>query len=60
MLHPNTAAILVMGLGCENNHIAEFKKVLGDYDEERVKFIAVQESGDEISEVLDLVEELVD
>ncbi|MCR6107756.1 altronate dehydratase [Salipaludibacillus agaradhaerens] len=59
VMHPNAAAILVMGLGCENNHIAEFKKVLGDYDEERVKFIAVQESGDEISEALDLVEGLV-
>ncbi|MCR6111875.1 altronate dehydratase [Bacillus sp. A301a_S52] len=60
VMHPNAAAILVMGLGCENNHIAEFKKVLGDYDEERVKFIAVQESADEISEALELVEELVD
>lgn len=58
--HPNAAAILVMGLGCENNHIAEFKKVIGEYDDRRVKFIEVQESGDEIDEALELVEELAE
>ncbi|MCG0276297.1 MAG: UxaA family hydrolase [Thermosediminibacteraceae bacterium] len=27
--------MLVLGLGCENNNIEEFKKVLDDYDPER-------------------------
>ncbi|WP_088102811.1 UxaA family hydrolase [Halalkalibacter urbisdiaboli] len=58
--HPNAAAILVLGLGCENNHIAEFKKVIGEYDENRVKFMSVQESTDELDEGLQLLEELVD
>jgi len=57
--HPNAAGILVLGLGCENNHIAEFKKVIGDYDENRVKFLGVQEADDELDEGLALLEELV-
>ncbi len=57
--HPNAAGILVLGLGCENNHIAEFKKVIGDYDEKRVKFLSVQEAADEFDEGLELLEELV-
>lgn len=27
--HPNAGGVLVLGLGCENNNIQEFKKVLG-------------------------------
>ncbi|GAE32078.1 UxaA family hydrolase [Alkalihalobacillus hemicellulosilyticus] len=57
--HPNAAAILVMGLGCENNYIEFFKQVLGDYDEKRVHFIEVQQVDDEIEEGLDAMEELV-
>ncbi len=58
--HPNAAGVLVMGLGCENNYIAEFKKVIGDFDEDRVKFISVQETTDEIEHSLDLIDELAD
>ena len=36
--HPNAGAVLVLGLGCENNQIASFKEVIGEWDEERVKF----------------------
>lgn len=57
--HPNAGAVLVVGLGCENNYIAEFKKVLGDYDAERVKFLVAQEVEDEISAGVELVEELI-
>jgi len=56
--HPNAGAVLVVGLGCENNHIAEFKKVLGDYDPERVKFLVAQEVEDEISVGIELAQEL--
>lgn len=37
--HPNAGGVLVFGLGCENNTVSEFKKVLGHYEEERVKFL---------------------
>lgn len=30
--HPNAAAVLVVGLGCENGNIEELKKVFGDVD----------------------------
>lgn len=58
--HPNAAGVLVLGLGCENNNIPLFKTVLGDIDEERVRFMSTQEHNDEISEGLRLIEELVD
>ncbi len=57
--HPNAAGVLVLGLGCENNNIPEFKKLLGNYDPDRVKFLTAQEAGDEIEEGLKLIGELV-
>lgn len=57
--HPNAAGVLVMGLGCENNHLESFKKVLGQVDERRVKFLKVQEVEDETEEGLRLIDELV-
>ena len=56
--HPNAAAVLVVGLGCENGNIDELKKVLGVYDESRVKFLVAQESEDEIADGVKIVEEL--
>lgn len=56
--HPNAAGVLVLGLGCENNNIAEFKKVLGTWDEERVRFLITQECKDEIEEGTRIIREL--
>ena len=56
--HPNAAAVLVVGLGCENGNIDELKKVLGDYDENRVKFLVAQDFEDEIAEGIKVIEEL--
>ena len=56
--HPNAAGVLVLGLGCENNNIAEFKKVIGDYNPDRVKFLVAQEFDDEIAEGVRLINEL--
>lgn len=58
--HPNAGGVLVLGLGCENNNVEEFKKVLGHYDPERVKFLVAQEVGDEIEEGARLIGELVE
>ena len=46
--HPNAGGVLVLGLGCENNQVAEFERTLGEYDSERVKFLISQEVDDEI------------
>ena len=56
--HPNAAAVLVVGLDCENGNIEELKKVLGEYDENRVKFLVCQESQDEISDGIEIVKGL--
>jgi altronate hydrolase len=48
--HPNAGGVLVLGLGCENNTMDEFMKALGDYDEERTRFIVTQQVGNEIEE----------
>lgn len=56
--HPNAAAVLVVGLGCENGNIEELKKFLGDYDDERVKFLVCQEVDDEIAEGERILKEL--
>ncbi len=56
--HPNCAGVLVLSLGCENNNLNEMKKVLGEYDEKRVKFLVCQDAEDEIGEGVKLVEEL--
>jgi len=56
--HPNAGAVLVIGLGCENNTVDEFRKVLGDFDGERVKFLVTQKTGDEIAEGKKLLAEL--
>ena len=56
--HPNAGAVLVLGLGCENNNIGEFKKILGDYNPDRVKFLEAQTVEDEIAEGVRLIGEL--
>ena len=56
--HPNAAGVLVLGLGCENNNIEEFKRALGDYNEKRVRFLNVQDVGDEIEEGVKLIDSL--
>lgn len=56
--HPNAGGVLVMGLGCENNNMDEFKKALGEFDEKRVKFLVAQEVSDEIEEGVKLLKEL--
>ncbi len=58
--HPNAGGVLVLGLGCENSNIEVLKPYIGDYDENRVKFLVAQEWEDEIEEALKLVEELID
>ena len=58
-LHPNAGAVLVVGLGCENNQPTKFREFLGDYDEDRIRFMVTQEvDGDEVSEGVKICKEL--
>lgn len=56
--HPNAGAVLVLGLGCENNQIKDLKKFIGAYDASRVKFLVAQEVEDEVEEGLKMLREL--
>jgi len=58
--HPNAGGVLVLGLGCENNQILELKKVLGNYDENRVKFLVSQEVEDEVEAGFEITKQLSD
>ena len=48
----------MVGLGCENNQPDVFREFLGDYDQERVKFMVTQKVGDEYEEGMELLREL--
>ena len=56
--HPNAAGVLVLGLGCENNNIDVFKKVLGEYNPDRVKFLNTQDHDDDIEAGVAIINEL--
>ena len=56
--HPNAGGVLVLGLGCENNNIEVFKKVLGSWNDKRVKFLNCQDYSDEIEEGVKIIGEL--
>ena len=57
--HPNAGGVLILGLGCENNNIAEFQKILGEWDPDRVKFIEAQNVEDEITAGVKAIARLV-
>lgn len=58
--HPNAGGVLVLGLGCENLTIQQFKDELGDYDSERIRFLVCQQVEDEFAEAEKLIKELCD
>ncbi len=57
-LHPNAGAVLVVGLGCENNQPDAFREMLGDYDTERIRFMVTQKVHDEFDEGMSILREL--
>lgn len=56
--HPNAGGVLVISLGCEENNIPYFKEFLGEYDENRVRFMTSQLSPDELEEGKKILREL--
>ena len=55
VLHPNAGGVLVLSLGCENNQPDAFREFLGDYDEDRIKFLVCQRVDDEVEEGMKLL-----
>ncbi len=55
--HPNAGAVLVLSLGCENLTHEQFLTELGDFDENRVKFLTCQQVEDEMEAGRNLLEQ---
>ena len=55
--HPNAGAVLVLSLGCENLTHEQFVAELGEYDENRVKFLTCQSVEDEMESCRVLLEQ---
>lgn len=58
VLHPNAGAVLVVGLGCENNQPDVFREFIGSYDEDRIRFMVAQKVDDEYEEGMRILREL--
>ena len=58
--HPNAAAVLVLSLGCENLTQEQFKEELGEWDDDRVKFLVCQDVEDEMEAGSALLAELAE
>lgn len=58
--HPNAGGALVLGLGCENNHIQAFREALGPVDETRVRFLNAQDVPDEIEAGMALIRRIAE
>ena len=56
--HPNAGGVLLLGLGCENSGIEHLKPYLGEYDENRIRFLVCQDVPDELEAGEKLLEEL--
>ena len=56
--HPNAGAVLVIGLGCENNQVDVFRETLGGFDSDRVQFMECQKQDDEVEAGLERLHEL--
>ncbi|MFP4380509.1 MAG: UxaA family hydrolase [Candidatus Sumerlaeia bacterium] len=62
--HPNAAGCLVLGLGCENNQIEAFRKLIfsaddsADWMAQKCRFMVAQDVADEIESGMEMLEEL--
>ncbi|MGO4894305.1 UxaA family hydrolase [Flavobacterium sp. W21_SRS_FM6] len=59
LTHPNAGAVLVVGLGCENNQMAALLEQAGEYDPARLRFYNSQQVGDEIEEGINAIAEML-
>ncbi len=46
--HPNAGAVLILGLGCENNQMQSFMRYLGVDTRERIRYFNAQDVDDEL------------
>lgn len=58
--HPNAGAVLVLGLGCENNQIEQFRAIVGENPAGRIAYLECQSVPDELEAGEALLRELID
>ncbi len=59
--HPNAAGVLVVALGCENNQLEAFRELVGEVDENRIRFMESQKiQGDEVEYGLGLLRQIAE
>ena len=58
--HPNAAAVLVLGLGCENNQLKQFMEYLEPSDAARLRYFNAQDVEDELETGVRMVKELAE
>ncbi len=58
--HPNAGAILIVGLGCENNQGSALLETIPSARRERIRFFNCQETDSELDEGVRHIKELVD
>lgn len=56
--HPNADGVLIVSLGCENTNVKTLKKYLGEYNENRIKFLVTQDCENELEKGEKLLKEL--
>lgn len=59
-MNPNAAGVLVLGLGCENNAMASFRRLIPDADTPRYRFMVAQEVADELAAGRRMLDALVE
>lgn len=58
--HPNAGGVLVVGLGCENNKMEEFRTLFGPEYQEKLRFMVCQQETDELAAGGALLRELAE
>ena len=58
--HPNAGGVLVVGLGCENNQVGQFERLVGQTGGGRVEYMIAQEEEDEVEAGRRCLRRLVD
>jgi len=57
--HPNAGGVLLLGLGCEDNHLHGLLQAAGTIDRTRIRYFNAQEVDDEVESGVTMVRELV-
>jgi len=57
--NPNAAGVLLLGLGCESNQLADLLAAIPEAERGKVRTLSSQGAGDELAEAAALVDELV-